>query len=122
MPPRKLSDADLCDIPPVFKRGKSAVIPAAPTVVPTQQTLESLAGRITDTWNRADQSATAAVEGWLEAGRLLNEAKAQVGHGGWKGFVETLDRAPKEAERLMKIAKDGRLTKSTNLSILPLFL
>ena len=52
-------------------------------------TLPALAADIRQHHEAGRRDAIAMAEHWLEAGRLLIEAKAQIPHGGWAGWLET---------------------------------
>jgi hypothetical protein len=71
----------------------------------------------------ADQIKSAwqkSVEGIIECGRLLIEAKAALLHGTFEAMVEAeLPFSLRTAERLMEIAGDARLTNPTHVSLLP---
>jgi hypothetical protein len=71
------------------------------------------AERITVAWQ-------SSVEGILEAGRLLIEAKASLPHGEFAEMVESdLPFTPGTAARLMKIARDERITNPAHVPFLP---
>ena len=55
----------------------------------------------------------------IETGRLLIEAKTSVAHGEWLPLVETLEFSRKQAERLMRVARDERFKNATKWSHLP---
>jgi len=62
----------------------------------------------------------ASVEGIIEAGRLLTEARHAIGHGKWQEMCEKdLPFTPRTAQMLMAIAKDPRLTDAKRVSLLP---
>ncbi len=62
----------------------------------------------------------ASVEGIIEAGRLLTEARHAIGHGNWQEMCEKeLPFTPRTAQMLMAIAKDPRLTNPKRVSLLP---
>jgi hypothetical protein len=71
----------------------------------------------------ADQIKSAwqkSVEGIIECGRLLIEAKAALLHGKFEAMVEAdLPFSLRTAERLMKIAGNDRLANPTHVSLLP---
>ena len=75
---------------------------------------ESWAGKITTSWYRTTEAI-------LETGRLLLEAKDALPHGSFKTMMQLhLPFSVRTAERLMAIARNPVLTKSDNLSLLPL--
>lgn len=56
----------------------------------------------------------------IECGRLLIEAKASLPHGAFERMVERdLPFNPSTAQRLMKIARDPRLTNPAHVQHLP---
>lgn len=60
------------------------------------------------------------VEGFLEAGRLIAEAKAALPHGEFLAMIEhDLPFKPSTAQRLMKIAADKRLSNAAHVQLLP---
>src|SRR4051812_7904040 len=50
--------------------------------------LADIAARINEAHDRASASARSIVEAVMEAGRLLIQAKAEVGHGGWLPWLK----------------------------------
>ena len=69
--------------------------------------------KIAAAWARSRESI-------FECGRLLIEAKRDLGHGAFMRMIETeLPFGARTAERLMTIAADQRLSNSTLASILP---
>ena len=61
-----------------------------------------------------------SVAGIFEVGRLLIGAKDALPHGQWLELLETkLPFGPRTAQRLMAIARDGRLANATRVSCLP---
>jgi hypothetical protein len=75
--------------------------------------LEVLAHRISASWQKA-------VESIIETGKLLIEAKCQVGHGNWLEFVEKkLPFGDRTADCLMEIARHPILSNSKFVSKLP---
>ena len=67
---------------------------------------------------RARHQAT--VEGFLDVGRLLIEAKAALPHGEFEAMVESdLPFGARTAQRLMAIASHPILTRATHVSVLP---
>ncbi len=57
---------------------------------------------------------------FVEAGRILNAAKAALGrHGDWLRLISKLQFNAKVAQRLMKVAKNPFLANGTNSSLLP---
>lgn len=60
------------------------------------------------------------VEGILEVGRLLIEAKASLPHGEFGDMIDAdLPFKPRTAQRLMVIAADDKLSNTTHVSYLP---
>lgn len=71
------------------------------------------ADRINAAWRK---SALA----YIETGLILIECKKTVAHGDWTDMLENgLDFDPNTAQRLMKIARDRRITNPANLPLLP---
>jgi N6-adenosine-specific RNA methylase IME4 len=71
------------------------------------------AGRIVAAWRKS-------VDGILEAGRLLAEAKAVLPHGAFVDMVEReLPFGARMAQMLMKIGADPRLADAKHASLLP---
>lgn len=71
------------------------------------------AARIGEAWESARRS-------FLAAGRALIEARAALPHGEFGDMVDgDLPFGRRTAERLMRIARDDRLTNATRLSLLP---
>ena len=71
-----------------------------------------LSNSLTDMAERIRQATTRAAEAYLEAGRLLVEAKAACGHGHWLPFLERAGVHERQARRMMRLAKSG-LTSDT---------
>ncbi|MFQ5776340.1 MAG: MT-A70 family methyltransferase [Kiloniellaceae bacterium] len=62
----------------------------------------------------------ATIEGILECGRVLAEARADLGHGAWLAFVENyLPIGVRAAQMLVAIAQDSRLANANHGSHLP---
>ena len=87
------------------------------TVVPSDtlgSDLDSYAAAITAAWYKT-------IEGIIEAGQLLNRAKAELGHGNFQTLFQ--DRkvpfGERTAQRLMAIAEHPILTNPTHASALP---
>ncbi len=78
--------------------------PAIP-VTSSVAELEAWAERINDAYKLATEAI-------FEAGDLLLQAKADVGHGNWLPILDKLDFSRKWAERLMKVAKTPHLAKA----------
>jgi N6-adenosine-specific RNA methylase IME4 len=71
------------------------------------------ADRIAAAWQKS-------VEGVIEVGRLLTEAKAALDHGAFTEMIERdLPFKARTAQRLMAIAADERLSNPTHVSLLP---
>jgi Protein of unknown function (DUF3102) len=69
---------------------------------------------------RIESAWRGAVEGVLETGRLLTEAKAALPHGAFTAMIETdLPFKPSTAQRLMRIAADERLSNPAHVQHLP---
>ena len=79
---------------------------------PTRQ-VQTIAKQITLAWH-------SALEGILEAGRLLNDAHETLEPKAWLDMVNNdLPFERRTAEKLLKISSDKRLTKRTHLKYLP---
>lgn len=92
----------------------------------TDTTLEVLTGtvledRTPDQWAevvRADLGQ--AVTGFVNAGRHLAEAKAQIRHGEWEGWCrERVGISERTAHRLMEISRHVAIANPTHVSVLP---
>lgn len=71
------------------------------------------ASRIAAAWQ-------SSIDGILETGRLLTEAKAATSHGDFERMVRgELPFGPQAARKLMSIAKDQRLTDRAHVRVLP---
>jgi N6-adenosine-specific RNA methylase IME4 len=71
------------------------------------------ADRITAAWRTS-------VEGVIEVGRLLAEARKALDHGEFTAMIDRdLPFKARTAQRLMKIADDERLSNPTHVSLLP---
>ena len=71
-------------------------------------TLPALTEAIRTHLNAGRRSAIETAEHMLEAGRLLNEAKRQVGHGNWSGWLQTnFGLGERTARGYMKLAREG---------------
>ncbi len=69
--------------------------------------------RITAAWQKT-------VANIVETGRLLIEAKDDIGHGGFQEMIRAeLPFSPRTAQRLMEIAEDRVLSNATHASHLP---
>jgi hypothetical protein len=76
--------------------------------LPRKRTLLDLAAAIRDAKDRKDQ---------IEAGRLLNEAKPLVGHGGWSEWLEQIGLSDRTARHWMtQNGKDDTKTLSNNIN------
>ena len=65
-------------------------------------TAETWAARLTARWQDT-------VAGILDVSRMLVDAKAEVGHGGWLKLVARLPFGERTARRLIAIGEDERL-------------
>lgn len=96
---------------------RSAQAPIDNIVADDAAAVAGWSGRITRRWQQAVQRT---VESFLEIGRLLIEAKAAIEHGEFEAMIESdLPFKPRTARRLMAIARDQRITKRTQESVLP---
>jgi hypothetical protein len=68
--------------------------------------------RINAAWRKA---ATA----YIDIGNMLIESKDAVKHGEWIDLLGKLDFDKRTAQKLMEIARDGRLAKASELTLLP---
>jgi hypothetical protein len=69
--------------------------------------------RITAAWQKT-------VANIVESGRLLIEAKDDIGHGGFQVMIRAeLPFGPRTSQRLMEIAEDRVLSNTTHVSYLP---
>jgi len=69
--------------------------------------LATLASLINAQHDQATRHARSALEHARQAGELLQQAKAQVGHGGWVAWLATnCDVSPRQAQRYMKVANN----------------
>ena len=75
--------------------------------VQTSNRLTDLSARIRQAQDRAKVASVEAAEQYLEAGRLLIEAKAECRHGDWLPFLEMSGMHKRQARRLMQIARSG---------------
>ena len=63
--------------------------------------------RVSEARDRANAFAQSAIEAAVEAGRLLIEAKDQVGHGGWLPWLKAnTSVSERTAQYYMKLADD----------------
>jgi N6-adenosine-specific RNA methylase IME4 len=70
--------------------------------------------------NRIKAAMRRTIDGLLETGRLLTEAKKALGHGRFAAMIERdLPFAPRTAQMLMKIASDKRFSNPKHVSLLP---
>jgi N6-adenosine-specific RNA methylase IME4 len=77
------------------------------------QTVQEFAARITACWRKS-------AECYIEAGRLLIDAKARLPHGEFEAMVAAnLPFGPRTARKLMAIGRDLRITNRTHASVLP---
>jgi len=75
--------------------------------VKTSNRLSDLADRIRQASDRAKVASVESAEQYLEAGRLLIEAKAECPHGDWLPFLEMTGVHERQARRLIQIARSG---------------
>lgn len=69
--------------------------------------LSVLASQINDQHDRATRHATSALEHARQAGVLLQQAKQQVGHGGWLTWLaDNCNVSPRQAQRYLKVANN----------------
>lgn len=93
------------------------------TVLSSEQNLEQLAVDINREHRAAESAARSAIEHALAAGRLLVEAKGQVGHGGWLEWLkENTEVSPRQSQRYMKLANnwpaiEGKYDAASHLTI-----
>ncbi len=80
--------------------------------VETSNRLTDLSARIRQASDRAKVASLEAAEQYLEAGRLLIEAKSECPHGDWLPFLEMTGIHERQARRLMQLARSG-LTSDT---------
>jgi hypothetical protein len=69
--------------------------------------LPVLADEIRQATSAAKAASVEAAGQYLEAGRLLVEAKAACAHGEWGAFLESAGVPERQAQRLMKLARSG---------------
>lgn len=85
----------------------------AGTVVEAEAlTPQQAASYVSESWRNA-------VEGIIETGRRLNEAKNRVGHGRWADAIELLPFSHATANKLMQIARHPDLSNSYHGTNLP---
>ncbi len=78
-----------------------------PRDAPRPTDLATLAIEINEFHERATEAARTAAELARECGELLNQAKAQIGHGGFLPWLETNCRVkPRQAQKFMKLARE----------------
>lgn len=75
-------------------------------------TPEQAAEHVRESWQNA-------VEGIIETGQRLIEAKARVGHGGWLPTVERLPFSERTAQILMQVARHPDLPNPQHVAHLP---
>jgi len=78
----------------------------------TSNRLVDLAERIRQANGRAKAASVESAKQYLEAGRLLIEAKSECPHGDWLPFLEMTGVHERQARRLMQLARSG-LTSDT---------
>jgi hypothetical protein len=100
----------------IGKDGGNPQLEAAPPnslAVINPRAVREWVARITASWQRG-------VEAIVGTGRLLNEAKAALDHGEWLPMIQReLPFGPSVAQKLMKIAADGRITNTATWRYLP---
>jgi hypothetical protein len=75
--------------------------------VQTSNRLTDLSARIRQARARAKVASVESAEQYLEAGRLLIEAKEACKHGEWLPFLEMAGVPERQAQRLMQLARSG---------------
>jgi hypothetical protein len=87
----------------------------------TDLALPDLAELINAAHDQAHQAARTAIEYAIECGRLLLEAKANVGHGGWLPWVEANTKvSARQSQRYMRLAAaaiEGKCDATSFLTI-----
>ena len=73
----------------------------------TSNRLTDLSARIRQASDRAKVASLEAAEQYLEAGRLLIEAKSECPHGDWLPFLVNCEVSERQAQRLMQLARSG---------------
>lgn len=69
--------------------------------------LTTIAARINEQHRANEAKAGELADGLLQVGRMLLEAKGQVGHGNWRAWVEAnCVFGEREAQRYMKVARE----------------
>lgn len=82
-----------------------------PSLVP----LADLAGRINAEHEAAHVAARSAIEHAIECGRLLSEAKGQLGHGRWLPWVDgNLAFGARQAQKYMRVAEHADAVLAAN--------
>ena len=90
---------------------------------PRPTDLATLANEINDLHERATEAARTAVEHARECGEILNQAKDQIGHGGFLDWLEANCRVkPRQALKFMKLAREwptieGKCASNAHLPI-----
>jgi hypothetical protein len=73
----------------------------------TSPPLADIAARINEAHDRVGVSERSTLEAMMEAGRLLIEAKAEVGHGGWLLWLKVnTNVSERRAQTYMRVARD----------------
>lgn len=72
-----------------------------------RNSLADLAARVHQAHIRAKAATVEAAEPYLEAGRLLIEAKGECKHGEWRQFLEAAGVHERQAQRLLQMARSG---------------
>ena len=81
---------------------------SAPAHVAQVAALPDLAERINALHGQALAAAHTSIERAIECGRLLLQAKASIGHGGWLDWVEAnLSFGDRQARKYMRVAANG---------------
>ncbi len=75
--------------------------------IETSNHLTDLSARIRQARARAKAASQEAAEQYLEAGRLLIEAKSECPHGDWLPFLANCEVPERQAQRLMQLARSG---------------
>ena len=69
--------------------------------------LSVLAGDVAGAVKRYERASAEAVDAYLEAGRLLAEAKEAADHGEWLPFLEAAGVKARTAQRMMRLSGSG---------------
>jgi hypothetical protein len=75
--------------------------------LPLSNSMADLAERVRQATTRGKAASVEAAEAYLEAGRLLIEAKGACGHGHWLPFLARAGVHERQARRMMQLARSG---------------